>query len=76
MTTKTKRNRAPRVPRPNQRLVTIQQLTIEYGVPYTSIRDLILRGQLPSVRFGDTKRYWVRRSDFDALVAQSVEVAK
>jgi hypothetical protein len=52
-------------------LATLQQLSAEYGPPYTSIRDLVLRGQLPAVRFGDGRRIWVDRSDWENLLERS-----
>ncbi len=57
------------------RLLTLAQASDETGVPYTSIRDLILTGYLPAVRLGDSRRIWIRRKDLDALIERSVEVA-
>jgi hypothetical protein len=54
-------------------LVTLQQASAEYGPPYTSLRDLVLRGRLASVRLGDTKRIWVRRADLERLIEASTE---
>lgn len=55
------------------RLITLQQASAEFGPPYTSLRDLVLRGQLPSVRFGEGRRIWVRRADLERLIDSSVE---
>ncbi|HZA35442.1 MAG TPA: helix-turn-helix domain-containing protein [Vicinamibacterales bacterium] len=52
-------------------LVTLQQAAEETGVPYTSVRDLVVRGFLPRVQLGDSRRIWVRRSDLDRLIAAS-----
>lgn len=54
------------------KLITLQQASLEYGPPYTSLRDLVVRGDLPGVRFGDGRRIWVRRSDLDRLIERSV----
>jgi predicted DNA-binding transcriptional regulator AlpA len=54
-----------------QKLITLQQASAEYGPPYHSLYDLINRGHLPSVRLGDTKRIWVRRSDVEQLIERS-----
>lgn len=68
-----KPDRSPRPPRPSQKLLTIAQASLETGLPGNSIRDLIGRGDLPSVRFGTTRRVWLRRSDLDQLIDRSVE---
>ncbi len=54
-------------------LVTLQQASEEYGPPYTSLRDLVVRGHLPAVRLGDSRRTWVRRSDMERLIATSTD---
>lgn len=56
-------------------LISLQQASAEFGPPYTSLRDLVLRGQLPSVRFGDGRRIWVRRADLEQLIERSTERA-
>lgn len=55
------------------KLVTLQQASEEYGPPYTSLRDLVLRGMLPRVRLGDSRRIWVKRADVENLIEQGVE---
>ena len=55
------------------RLLTLQQASAEYGPPYTSLRDLVIRGFLPAVRLGDSRRIWVRREDLERLIARSSE---
>jgi hypothetical protein len=49
-------------------LVTLQRASQEYGPPYTSLRDLVIRGQLKGVRLGDSRRIWVRRADLEQLI--------
>jgi hypothetical protein len=51
-------------------LVTLQQASAETGVPYTSVRDLVLRGFLPRVQLGDSRRLWIRRSDLERLIGR------
>lgn len=53
------------------KLLTLQQASQEYGPPYTSLRDLVIRGILPSVRLGDTRRIWVKREDLERLIERS-----
>jgi hypothetical protein len=59
----------------HSRLVTLQQASEEYGPPYTSLRDLVIRGALPGVRFGDgdKSRIWVRRTDLERLIETRTE---
>ena len=52
-------------------LVTLQDASKEYGPPYTSLRDLVIRGHLPGVRLGDGRRIWVRRADVEQLIERS-----
>jgi excisionase family DNA binding protein len=55
-------------------LLTLQQAAAETGVPYTSVRKLVLDGHLPRVQLGDSKRTWVKRVDLERLIAASTEV--
>lgn len=66
-------NRAPRERRQNQKLLTIAQVAIETGILGTSLRDLVLRGELPAIRFNQSRRLWIRRVDIDRLIERSVE---
>jgi len=52
-------------------LLTLQQAAAETGVPYTSVRKLVLDGHLPKVQLGDSKRTWVKRVDLERLIAAS-----
>ena len=54
-------------------LLTLQRASREYGPPYTSLRDLVIRGHLPSVRLGDSRRIWIRRADIEQLIEASTE---
>jgi hypothetical protein len=59
-------------------LMTLQEASAEYGPPYTSLRDLVMRGHLPAVRLPgsserDCRRIWIRRDDLERLIARSVE---
>jgi excisionase family DNA binding protein len=65
-------NRAPRAPRPHQRLLTLSQISLEFGVPRTSTLALIRSGALPSVRLGE-RRIWIRRQDIEQLIERSTE---
>lgn len=54
-------------------LITLQQASARYGPPYSSLRDLVIRGTLPSVRLGDSRRIWIKRIDLERLIEQSTE---
>jgi hypothetical protein len=64
--------RQTKAARPSQKLLTLAQASLEYGPPYTSLRDLVLRGELPAVRLGGTNRFWLRRDDIERLIQRSV----
>ena len=53
--------------RQRQRLMTLHQISEEFGPPYMSVRKLVLDGDLPIVRLGSSRRYWVRRQDAERL---------
>jgi excisionase family DNA binding protein len=54
-------------------LLTLQEASAHTGVPYTSMRKLVLDGHLQSVKLGESKRTWVKRADLDRLIAVSTE---
>ena len=56
--------------RAKARLLTLQQLSEELGMPYTSARDLVIRGFLPKVMLGNSTRIRVRREDVERLLAR------
>jgi hypothetical protein len=68
-----KPRRGPRPATAAQKLLTFQQIESEDGIPYTSVRDLALRGLLPVVRFEGSSRMWVQRSDWEDLKKRSRE---
>ena len=57
------------------KLLSLQTASAEFGPPYTSLRDWVIKGILPSVRIGDTRRIWVRREDLERLIERSIETA-
>lgn len=56
-------------------LLTLQQASSEFGPPYTTLRDLVIAGHLPKVQLGESRRIWVRRSDVERLIQQSITAA-
>ena len=56
-------------------LLTLQKAAAETGVPYTSVRDLVVQGHLPKVKLGESRRIWVRRADLERLIARSTSQA-
>ncbi len=55
-----------------QALLTLAQVRAVYGLPPSSVRDLLTLGALPAVRLPGSRRIWLRRVDLDALIASSV----
>jgi hypothetical protein len=66
-------DRRPRPATPTQRLLTVKQVTEEFGLPRRTVCDLYLTAKLPAVRFVDGGRLWFRREDVEHLIASSVE---
>jgi excisionase family DNA binding protein len=56
-------------------LLTLQQAAEQTGVPYSSLVKLVKDGHLTSVRLGEMKRMWVKRSDLERFIANSTEPA-
>lgn len=65
------RKRGVRLASPTQKLLTGQQVEREYGIPYTSVRDMGLRGVLPVVRLPESRRWWFLRADVEQLIQRS-----
>ena len=57
-------------------LLTLQQASAEYGPPYSSLRDLLIRGDLPAVKLGNSRRLWIRRADLEQLISASTETQR
>lgn len=55
------------------KLITLQIAAAEYGIPATSLRDLINRGILACVRIGGSRRIWLKREDVDRMIERSTE---
>lgn len=58
-------------------LISLQQGAMHSGLPVTTLRDLVLNGHLPAVRFpgkdGDSRRIWLRRADIEELITRRTE---
>jgi excisionase family DNA binding protein len=67
-----KRKKRPRKPaEPSSVLIAAVQAARQYGVPYTTLRDLAFRGEIPVVRLG-TAWYFERR-DLAKFIERSKE---
>jgi len=53
------------------RLLPAVPSALYLGVPYTSLRDIALRGEIPIVKFG--RRWFFKRTDLDALIERNTE---
>ena len=56
-------------------LMTLREAATRTGVPYNSLRELVLEGHLPCVKLGSGRRVWLKRSDFDRLIERSTRRA-
>lgn len=54
---------------PSARLVTLKNLSVESGLPYTTLRALALRKELPHLRIG--RAFYVERRDFDRFLERA-----
>jgi excisionase family DNA binding protein len=54
-------------------LMTLQQASAYLGMPYMSVRKLVLDGDLLRVELGQSSRIWVKRADVDDLVNRSTK---
>ena len=50
------------------KLLSAQDAAKYLGVPYTTLRDWVLRGHLPVVRAPESGRMWFDRDDLDRAV--------
>jgi predicted site-specific integrase-resolvase len=60
-------DRRTKPPTKGQRLLTGQQVEVEYGLPYRTLYDWYLKGKLPAVRVDRRLRFL--RVDVDKLLA-------
>lgn len=58
---------------PRSRLTTLKNWAVEIGLPYTSARGLVVRGELPSIRIG--RAIYVERADGDRWILSRKETA-
>ena len=52
------------------RLLSAQSAAKYLGVPYTTLRDWVLRGHLPVIRAPQSRRMWFDRKDLDRIIDQ------
>ena len=50
------------------RLLSAQDAARYLGLPYTTLRDIALRGHLPVIRIPDCRRLWFEKRDLDRAV--------
>jgi hypothetical protein len=55
-------------PNTRPRLMTIQAAAREYGMPERTLRELVLAGVFPCIRFSQ-RRIWLERADVEAAIA-------
>jgi hypothetical protein len=66
--------RRPRWQPPTRpRLVPVKRSAAENGIPYTSLRDIVHRGEIPVIKIG--RAQYVESSDVDRWIASRKETA-
>jgi hypothetical protein len=63
-----------RTPTADQTLLTITQATSITGIPERSLHNLLTNGDLPFVRFPNSRRVWLARQALNALIERSTDV--
>lgn len=56
-------------------LLDLRDIDREYGLPYATTRDLVLRGHLPAIRPPGSRRIWIRRVDLEEALQKWSERA-
>jgi excisionase family DNA binding protein len=56
---------------PSSQLVTAKVASIETGIPYTTLRDLTFRGEIPVVKVG--RAWYFARRDLENWIATHKE---
>jgi excisionase family DNA binding protein len=54
-------------------LVSLTTAAAELGIPYSSLREVLVRGELKHVRLSGRGRYWVKRADLERFIENSTE---
>jgi len=53
------------------RLMTLQEVAVETGISYMTLRRLVDEKTLPSVQLAGRRRFWVKRADVERLIETS-----
>jgi excisionase family DNA binding protein len=56
---------------PSSRLVRAKDAAAEIGIPYTSLRDLVFRGEIPVLKVG--KAWYFERRDLEGWISSRKE---
>jgi excisionase family DNA binding protein len=59
-------------PRTTSRLIKAKRAAEDIGIPYTTLRDVAIRGEIPIVRVG--RALYVERRDVDLWIEQRKSV--
>lgn len=54
-------------------LLNAQEAAAYTGIPYTTLRDMAHRGDVPFVRLPNVRRLWFKRRDLDQLIEACTE---
>jgi hypothetical protein len=58
---------ARNTPESTPRLVAAKPAALALGIPYTSLRDIVFRGEIPVIRIG--RAWYLERGDIEKWIA-------
>jgi len=58
---------------PRSVLVSLTSAANELGIPYSTLREAVMRGDVEHVRLSGRGRYWLTRDGVKRFLAQSTE---
>jgi len=67
MATTVKEDKKPRL----VKLMTLQEVALQTGISYMTLRRMVLEGHLPSVQLTGRRRFWVKPVDVERLIERS-----
>ena len=47
---------------------TLQAAAERLGIPYASVRRLVLDGHLPGAQLGNSRRWWIKASELEKFI--------
>ncbi len=67
------RKKTSAAPNPHSTLVSLPNAAQQIGIPYSSLREAVLRGDIKHVRLSGRGRFWLKRADLQLFIERSTE---